>query len=307
MALTDFLFNGAPPPSVTSESVSTPTLPDWYSDLAKNIVAKGSAIAGAPYQPYTGQAIAERTPLQEQANTMVAGMVGQQQPALGAAQATQMALSDPNLTGLNAEIARLGTRNLSENLLPAIDQTFIGAGQFGGGRQQEFQSRALRDTSANILGAQAQAMLQGNQQALTAARDLMSGATVGQNLGIQQAAALEAAGKQQQAQTQANLDYARQQFGEERDYPREQTYYLSNLLRGNQPPAATVTSGTAPYSGNAMGASGLSTLLAGTLTAGALSNMFAPRPGAGNARGGQVAYRARGGPISPLTMRFRRG
>lgn len=301
MALTDFLFSGSPPPSVTSESVSTPTLPDWYSDLAKNIVAKGSAIAGAPYQPYTGQAIAERTPMQQQAGTLVSGMVGQQQPALNTAQATQTALTDPNLNALNTEIARLGTRNLTENLLPAIDQTFIGAGQFGGGRQQEFQSRALRDTSANILGAQAQAMLQGNQQALQAARDLMSGATTGQNLALQQAAALETAGKQEQAQTQANLDYARQQFGEERDYPRDMTYYLSNLLRGNAPPAATVSSGTAPYAGNAMGPSGLSTLLAGTLTAGALSNLF------GKARGGQVVYRARGGPASPLTMRFRRG
>lgn len=298
----DFLFQGSPPPSVTSNSVSTPTLPDWYSDLAKNIVAKGSAIANTGFQPYTDPAIAARTTKQVQSGNLISGMVGQAQPAIDSAKATQTALSDPNLTALNDSIASLGTRNLTENLLPAIDNTFIGAGQFGGSRNTEFAARATRDTGQNILNAQAQALLQGNNQALTAANNLVSSATAGQNLGIQQAAALDTAGQSEQNQEQKNLDFARSQFEQERDYPRDQTYYLSNLLRGNAPPAATSTSSTAPYAGNAMGPSGLSTLLSGTLTAGALSNLFG-----GKKRGGPIRVYARGGRISPLTVRYRNG
>lgn len=71
-------------------------------------------------------------------------------------------------------IAKQGARNLSENLLPAVSDAFIRAGQFGGSRMGEFGSRALRDTQEAILNEQARAAEQGYGQAMTAAQGDLS-------------------------------------------------------------------------------------------------------------------------------------
>jgi len=67
-------------------------------------------------------------------------------------------------------LAQQGARNLSENLLPAVSDQFIKAGQFGGTRMGEFGSRALRDTQEAILKQQADLANQGYGQALTASQ-----------------------------------------------------------------------------------------------------------------------------------------
>jgi len=76
----------------------------------------------------------------------------------------------PYQTGVMDVIAKQGARNLSENLLPAVSDQFIRAGQFGGNRMGEFGSRALRDTQESILNQQAQLANQGYGQALGASQ-----------------------------------------------------------------------------------------------------------------------------------------
>jgi hypothetical protein len=76
----------------------------------------------------------------------------------------------PYQQGVLDVIAKQGARNLSENLLPAVSDSFIKAGQFGSNRMGEFGSRALRDTQEAILNQQAQAAQQGYGQSLTAAQ-----------------------------------------------------------------------------------------------------------------------------------------
>lgn len=80
----------------------------------------------------------------------------------------------PYTSAVTDRIAQLGARNLSENLLPAVSDQFIRAGQFGSGRMGEFGSRALRDTQESVLGQQAQALQQGYGQALGAAQTDLS-------------------------------------------------------------------------------------------------------------------------------------
>lgn len=96
------------------------------------------------------------------------------EPYLQAAgQSTAGAVQDfmnPYTEGVTNRIAQLGARNLSENLLPAVSDSFIRAGQFGGTRMGEFGARALRDTQESILGQQAQALQSGYGQALSAAQ-----------------------------------------------------------------------------------------------------------------------------------------
>jgi len=77
---------------------------------------------------------------------------------------------NPYTQNVTDVIAKLGSRNLSENLLPSVSDAFVKAGQFGGTRMGEFGSRALRDTQDSILNQQAQALQSGYGQALGAAQ-----------------------------------------------------------------------------------------------------------------------------------------
>lgn len=58
-------------------------------------------------------------------------------------------------------IASRGARNLSENLLPAVGDTFTGHGQFGSERHRDFANRAVRDTQESILDQQARSLESG--------------------------------------------------------------------------------------------------------------------------------------------------
>lgn len=124
-------------------------------------------------------------------------IVGAAQPLLGKAEATTaqslaeraLTAANPYLTaagqtsasqvgqymspyqqGVLDVIAKQGARNLSENLLPQVSDSFIKAGQFGSNRMGEFGSRALRDTQEAILNQQSQAAQQGYGQSLNAAQ-----------------------------------------------------------------------------------------------------------------------------------------
>lgn len=228
-------------------------------------------------------------------------------------------------------IAKQGARNLSENLLPAVSDSFIKAGGFGGTRMGEFGSRAVRDTQESILNQQAQLANQGYTQAMgasqadlarqaqigqsagnlaagqqsalmgigsqlgqltqaDAARQLQAGQLAGQmaqgqqsalagiggqfgnlaqqDLARQQSAlnaiaqfgqmgqqmsaadvaALEAAGKAQQGQQQAELTDAYNRWQQEQMYPRQTLDWLSTQIRGMAPitPQSTTQTTTAP-------------------------------------------------------------
>lgn len=90
-------------------------------------------------------------------------------PYLGMAGTSFPGMADeymnPYMRNVTDEIARLGGRNLSENLLPQISDQFVRAGQFGSAQQRDVVGRALRDTQEGILGAQSQALQQGYGQA----------------------------------------------------------------------------------------------------------------------------------------------
>lgn len=107
---------------------------------------------------------------------------------------------NPYNRNVTDEIARLGTRNLSENLLPATSDAFVKAGSFGGTRMGEFGSRAVRDTQESILGQQAQALQQGYGQGMQAsqadlARQAQLAGTAGQIAGADLSRMTQAGGQ----------------------------------------------------------------------------------------------------------------
>lgn len=69
----------------------------------------------------------------------------------------------------NATVSDL-TRNLQENILPNVNSTFTGAGQFGSSRNKEFESRAIRDTQE----AAAKALATANYGAYSSAQQAYS-------------------------------------------------------------------------------------------------------------------------------------
>lgn len=289
-SISDFLFSGSPPPNVNSAITSETGSPEWYQSYVRGLAARTNAITGAPYTASPVPQVAPQNADITSAYDATRNNVNSWQPELNTASTTMSNIATQNVDGLNDEIARLGTRNLNERLLPQIDQTFIGAGQFGGTRQEEFTARALRDTNESIMGAQAQALLQNNAQRLGAATQLGTLGQMRQQLGLRDAAGLESIGNSERAFAGENLGAAQKQFEEERDYPKDQASFMSSMLRGLPVPTTQQQTQNAPFSGT-MGASGLSTLLGGALGFAALQNMF-------KARGGRVQRFAHGGALS---------
>lgn len=268
MAL-DFLFNGSPPPNTTAATVSQTNMPDWYQEYTRGLLAKSNAIAAEPYQAFGGQRIAEPSADTTQAYGLTRQNVGNYQPTMnlgqqylttaggGFNQAEFNKYLNPYVENVNDRIAQLGQRNLTENLLPGVNQTFTGAGQFGGSRHADFTARAVRDANESILGQQSQALMnaqnaamQGYQQGqqITGASGQQLGA-LGQSLqaaGLKDAAALQAIGQEQQGLEQRSLDTAYQDFLSQRDWDLNRAQFLNQQIRGFNPPTSTATSSSQP-------------------------------------------------------------
>lgn len=301
MALSDFLSNGQVPAGSAATSMTTQTvLPDWYTNYAMDLMAGQKAVSARPYTTAPMPRVADFTAPQQQAFDMTGQAATAYQPGLSAAvQGTQAAANAPS--GLSvaqpyfsnagqtsvanigqymnpytenvvSRIAELGQRNLSENLMPAIEGRYIGAGQLGGPTRGGGLSgapsgmltdtaRAVRDTSADILGQQAQALqsgytqaaglsaadlsrqsalgeqagtlaLQSNTQQLNAAQQMGALGQQAQTLGLTGAGALSQIGKEQQTLNQQNLDTAYQDFLRQQGYPQEQINAMLATMQG---------------------------------------------------------------------------
>jgi hypothetical protein len=172
--------------------------------------------------------------------------------------------------------------------MPQIEGRYIQAGQLGyGGRggastpsgMMTDTARAVRDTSADILGRQTEALQSGYTQAAgLAGTDLSrmaglagtagnlanvqqgqqlaaSGALSGlagqaQGLGLTGAGALGSVGAQQQQQGQRSLDVAYQDFLRQEGYPQEQIDKMLGTFKGVATgiPSATTEQGISPSS-----------------------------------------------------------
>lgn len=302
------LFSGTPNTATVPTSSSSQTvLPDWYSNFAMQMLANQNALMNRAYTPYAGPRVAPFTQLQQQSFAQTPEAATAYQPALTAAtQATQGAMGapgglelaqpyinrasqsladtttqfmNPYTEAVVNRIGDLGARTLREKLMPAIGDSAISAGQFGGSRQAEAIGRALRDVSEGITAQQAQALESGygaaqttalgelNRQAglgqtvaglgtADTARDAQLAqqlATMGglaQQYGLTGVNALQQAGALQQQFGQQNLDVAYADFLRQQGYPQEQINAALATLRGIAPavPQGEESVGTAPVS-----------------------------------------------------------
>ena len=238
-------------PFTTTLADSDVQLPAWLQQATRGLAGQANTIAGQAYQPYqqpanvatygqdTGQ-VAGFNPLQTQSFNQIQANQGNYQPFTNyasqtAPQAAQSFMS-PYTDSVVNRIATLGQRNLSENLLPQVNSTFTGAGQFGSTRNMDFTNRAVRDANESILGQQSSALQSGYQNAMTnSMADMTRQASLGQTvqqLGFQDASMLGTAGGQQQAQTQQNLNLANQDWQNQNNYQKQNIDWLSGVIRG---------------------------------------------------------------------------
>jgi hypothetical protein len=196
--------------------------------------------------------VAGFSPLQQQAFTQTQAQQGAYKPYTDYASQTlpqaASAYMNPYTDQVVNRIAQLGQRNLSENLLPQVNSTFAGAGQFGSSRNADFTNRALRDTNESVLGQQANALQSGYQNAQSnALADLQRQANLGgqvQQYGAQDTGLLSTAGQQQQALTQQNLGVAKQDWQQQNEFQKQNLDWLSQIIRGLPAQSSTYASNT---------------------------------------------------------------
>ena len=313
MAVSSFLAEGAaiPQGSALTDMTKQTVMPEWYTNYAMDILSGQNAIANRPYETAPMPRVAGFTPTQQQAFGMTGTAATAYQPLLR--QATQAAEAAANAPGaLNVaqpylteagktsvsnigtymnpyneavvnRIAELGTRNLTESIMPEIEGRYIKAGQLGfGGRgglggtpsgMMTDTSRAVRDVSADILAQQAKALQSGYTEAAgLAGTDLSrfgtlantagglaqtqqaqqlaaSGALSGlgakaQELGLTGANAIGGVGAQEQQLGQKNLDVAYSDFLRQQGYPQEQ---INNMLATFKGVATGIPTATQEY------------------------------------------------------------
>lgn len=137
---------------------------------------------------------------------------------------------NPYMQGANAATANQVNRNLLENILPNLNSTFAGTGQFGSSRNADFTNRAIRDTQTGLAETLAKQNVANYQNAQN---DYQNWAKMGQNAaaGLTNVAGTGSAITQtgltnqltaaqaQQAQEQATLDKAYQDYLTRQQFP----------------------------------------------------------------------------------------
>ncbi len=294
-SLAPFLFQGSPP-SVSSGSSSSGPL--WLQQALLGNVNAATQLAGQPFQQYPGQMVASPSAQTQQAWNLAGSNVGGYKPYLQQAGALTQAAAAPItsndvsqfLNPYQQYVTQGMTQNFNQNVLPSIQDKFVGAGQSRSPQEAQVTSNATRDLNTSIgqslagayQGALSSLLQQRGQQGQLGAQYGQLGA-LGSQLGAQDVSQLAAAGQGQDTLAQANLNAAQQQFQQQQQWPYQQVGFLSNVLNGIPLQAAgTSTSSTGTY--YPQYSSGLSNAMGGTS---ALS-------GLGYRRGGHVAKRSRG-------------
>ena len=307
-----FLSNGQAPLNTMTGGQSSSILPSWYQDYTTQMLNKAAQYANEPppvspapqVAGLTGDQTQSYQQVRDLANTyggvpgQALGEVGGVNPNQGSNaaspylnQSDQTSASNvgqymnPYTNNVVNNIATLGTRNLTENTLPALQSAFTssgGGGHYGGAgvgggntREGDLEERLGRDTQLGILQAQDQALQSGYGQALNASgTDLarqgalaqtagslgQQGAQTGlqqgvytgslgqqgQGMALQAANARNAAGQQQQQQGQQNLDAANRQFWQQQQWPLQGVQAMQGALQNVRVPISQVDQNWGP-------------------------------------------------------------
>ena len=230
-------------------------IPQWASQGGQELFEQAKNLATQPYQQYTGPRVASFTDDENTAFDTVRQGIGGYQPFMDQAQtsmnqaATQWGNApaqqymDPYQQNVTDIAAREYNRNADIRQAGNRSAATLGAGGFGGSRQGVVEGATERARALGLsdMYAKGQANSYANAQQMFNAdqnRALQTGqlgASLGaanQQLGVQDAAALERVGAAQRALNQRSLDTGYQDFQEQRDNPYKQTNFAIGALKG---------------------------------------------------------------------------
>lgn len=284
--LTDLFGGKKDVKPITTQSAQTQDVAPWQMPFWDQLIAQartvGDTQGGAP-----GDYVADFTPDTLAAWERLRAMEGGFQPGIDSARMMAEAGGggfDPEefaryqsgaTGGVLDEIARRGSRNFMEDVLPDIQDRFIASGQPGSTRERDITAQMGGRANEAVLGEQRLALEAANQRAmqgyLTGQGQRLTGATTrsgiesqAQTLGQREAAARLGIGTQQEGREQAGMDIAR-------DYPFRVMGALSSA--GGTLPRVGTTTGTKVESGRQEKTGGIIPKVLG-LAAGAAGTYF---------------------------------
>jgi len=257
---------GSPAPAPSSTS-TTQEIPEELKPYITDILSKSQAIqekrTAEGYRPYQGQSLADFTPEQQRAMQGISGLVGTSQQYLDPA-ARLTAASAMTPTGAEVsqymspymqqvvDIQQREARRAADVSGQELAAQAVGRGAFGGSRQAILEAEAGRNLQTQLGDIQARGLAgayEDAQRRLTEQRQrqLAGGAQFAQmaptavSTGLQELGALQQAGGMRQAQSQAALDIARQQFEAEKAFPEQTLQQYSSIIRGYAAPIGPST------------------------------------------------------------------
>ena len=267
MAIFDFLFGSKNPPPVETTNISTTEIPKYIAEPTADIIGEAMDVSREAYIPYTGARLAGLTPEEQAAMAQAQGMKGisalrgtAAYDAAKAAGAPALGGVTPYMTDYNQKVADIAAQKMRDQ--SAIEQQNIAAKAVGAGGLDSSRFAILEAERQKNLGTglgdlYTKANAAAYQTALKAAhqdkaQQLRSGMAMG-TLGSQ-AQMTEMADIQQQlgigqlgrGLEQTGLDIGYTDFLSERDYPKEQLGFVSNIIRGAPFGSKTTSVGQIP-------------------------------------------------------------
>ena len=253
MAIFDFLFGSKNPPPVETTNISTTEIPKYIAEPTADIIGEAMDVAREGYIPYTGARLAGLTPEEQAAMAQAQGMKGisalrgtEAYDAAKAAGAPALAGMAPYMTDYQKKVADIAAQQMRDQ--SAIEQQNIaakavGAGGLDSSRFAILEAERQKNLGTGIGDLYTKAQAASYAQALKAsqqdqAQGLRSGMAMG-SLGTQAQMAEQADIAQQMGMGalerglgQTALDIGYTDFLSERDYPKEQLGFVSNIIRG---------------------------------------------------------------------------
>lgn len=253
MAIFDFLFGDRNPPPVETTNITTTEIPKYIAEPTAQIIGSAMDVAREGFVPYTGPRLAGFTQDEldafQQARDMQ-GIAGLQQDqaytAATASGAPALSSVSPYMTDYMTNVADVAAGKLREQSLR--EQQDIAAKAVGAGgldntrfaileaeRQKNLQS-GLGDlytkAQASAYETALKAAQQDRKQQALSAEGMSKIGTRGQlgrqtDLGL-----LQGIGGLQRGQQQSAIDIGYTDFLQERDFPKEQLGFVSDIIRG---------------------------------------------------------------------------
>ena len=253
MAIFDFLFGDRNPPPVETTNITTTEIPKYIAEPTAQIIGSAMDVAREGFVPYTGPRLAGFTQDEldafQQARDMQ-GIAGLQQDqaytAATAAGAPALSSVSPYMTDYMTNVADVAAGKLREQSLREqqdIAAKAVGAGGLDNTRFAILEAERQKNLQSGLGDLYTKAQASAYETALKAAQtdrgqqlksaDAMSKIGTRGQLGRQSdLSTLQGIGGLQRGQQQQAIDIGYTDFLQERDFPKEQLGFVSDIIRG---------------------------------------------------------------------------